>query len=122
MLHDFFCAIGAVLFMAGAVSLAGALLWLLCRPKKREPTFAVVRLPADERNAAARVSFLLGATALLFGAKNTAVVAVLAPGAAQVGRELTATFRGEGRLCVCREDALAETLRKKSEEITEKSR
>ena len=122
MLYGICCAFGAVLFMLGAAALAGALLWLLCRPKKREPTFAVLRFAADEKNAAARVSFLLVATAMLFGAENTAVIAVLAPGAAHLRRELAAAFRSERRLCVCTEDDFSDALRKKTEEIAEKSR
>ena len=122
MFYDVFCAVGALLFVCGAAAVAGAALWLLCRPKKNEPTFAVVRLPPTEKNAAARVSFLLVAGALLFGTENTAVIAVLADPTGRVARELQATFRGERRLCVCTEDTLAATLRKKSEEIARKSR
>lgn len=108
--------------MLGAAAAAGAVLWLLCRPKRGEPTFAVVRFTAEEKNAAARISFLLIATALLFGAKNTAVAAVLAPGAEHLERELTAAFRGVRRLCVCPEAALPAALEKKSEELADKSR
>lgn len=122
MLYEVACAAGAVLFMLGAAAVAGAVLWLLCRPKKSEPTFAVVRFTKGEKNAAARVSFLLIATALLFGAKNTAVIAVLAPGAEHLERELAAAFRGAFRLCVCREAALPAALQKKSEELAGKSR
>ena len=122
MLYEISCAAGAVLFMLGAAAAVGAVLWLLCRPKKNEPTFAVVRFTKEEPNAAARVSFLLIATALFFGAKNTAVVAVLAPGAEHLERELAAAFRGVFRLCVCREAALPDALWKKAEEIAGKSR
>lgn len=122
MLYEISCAVCALLFLFGAAALAGLALWLLCRPKKREPTFAVVRFPAEEENAAARVSFLLVAFSLLFRAQNTAVIAVLAPGAEHLRQELAASFGGVRRLRVCGEEALPDVLRALSEEMREKSR
>ena len=111
MLYRLLCALGAALFMLGAIALMCGVLYLLFRPKRREVTCAVVRLTADEENAVARISFLLTLISLLARPHNAAVIAVCAPGAEAAADALRAAFSQDRRLRVCTEEDLPAVLR-----------
>lgn len=97
--------------LLGALTAVCGGLFLLIRPKRREVTCAVVRLTAEEKNAVARISYLLTLTALLARPHNVKVIAVFAPGAEKLGETLTAAFPNERRLHLCAEKELPAILR-----------
>ena len=101
MLESFYIAVFTFFFFTGVISVLFAVLMRVIRPRDGELNYAVAVFDAEEKNAVARISYLLTRVSAAGDRNNTIIIAVDNGMTADQYKAVLRAFSSESRVMIC---------------------